>query len=46
MRLDVDEAELEHGEEAHGPRADDDGVGLDRALARAAANISDLVYGR
>ncbi len=32
MRLDVDQAKLEHGEEAHGPCPDNDGVGFDHVF--------------
>ena len=37
MGLDVDEAELEHGEEAHGPCAHDDGIGLDHVFGHGSA---------
>jgi hypothetical protein len=35
VRLDIDEAELEHGEQADRPRADDHRIGLDGRAARS-----------
>ena len=42
VRFDIEKAELEHGKQADGPGANDDGIGLDDQLARSSGYHSAL----